>query len=81
MYINESILKSTQTEIIRRELENPSFNYNSPNSAWELYNHVTHSLKTVHPSDYIDTHKAVNSYFVDKFGIPITSKIEELEYA
>lgn len=63
MYISESLIKETQLSIIKKEINNPSFSYNAPDSQWELYNYVTHSLKTVHPSDYIDSHVRIHQYF------------------
>lgn len=71
LYISEDLLKETQIAIIKKEIENPSFNYGAPDTVWEMYNHVTHSLKTIHVSDYIDSHLKTHNYFVDKFNLKL----------
>jgi hypothetical protein len=73
LYINEDLIKETQVAIIKKEMTNPSFEYNAEGSAWEIYNHVTHSLKTVYASDYLDAHKNVHNFFMDKFGMQTTN--------
>jgi hypothetical protein len=69
MYINESLIKETQLAIIKREIENPSYNYNSDNSLWQVYNHITHSLKSVHAANYIDTHGDVHQYICNRYSL------------
>jgi len=63
MFIDDAIITSTQLNIIKREIENPSYNYNIPGSAWELYNHCTHALKEDHPAYYFSRHKDVYNFF------------------
>lgn len=65
MLVEEELISTLQTNIIMREMKKPSFEYNSPGSLWELYNHTTHALKECRPSEWIDTHARVNSLFVD----------------
>lgn len=69
LFINEDIITSTQLNIIKKELVKPSFEYNTPGSLWELYNHITHSLKTSHPMDYIHRHKELHNYMEKKFEL------------
>jgi hypothetical protein len=82
LYLNEGVLKETQIAIIKKEIENPSFTYgeDAVNSAWETYNHITHSLKTIPPSDYIDSHTGVHNYFVNSFGIILQREQGVLEF-
>jgi len=54
LYIEKKIINSTQISIIKKEIEEPSYNYNvDKNSAWSFYNHVTHALKETHPRDWL----------------------------
>ncbi len=69
MYFNKGLLKETQIAEVKRQMEKPTFDYKAAGTAWELYNHITHALKTVHPTDYIDSHIAVNDYFTKRFKI------------
>lgn len=62
MYINEQILKQTQVSILIDELANPSFDHQAKDTAWELYNLTTHALKSVPPSEYLDSHQAVHQF-------------------
>lgn len=68
IFLEEKIVTLTQMGIIKREMEKPSYEYDSdPDSAWVLYNHVTHALKDSHPTCYLDNHQKIHSVFVDNF--------------
>jgi hypothetical protein len=55
--------------MIDRELKKPTHKYSAnPNSAWDLYNHITLALKDSHPLTYLSDHQKVHSFFVDQFG-------------
>jgi Domain of unknown function (DUF932) len=69
LLIDQEILTLTQVGIIQREIEKPTHSYSSnPNSAWDLYNHVTLALKDSHPLNYLSDHQKVHSFFVNEFG-------------
>lgn len=68
MYIEETLIKSTQLNILAREIETPTHNYNAANTMWELYNYTTYSLKSGHPSDWMDQHIDVHNFFVNEMG-------------
>jgi len=58
------LLNTSQLEIIKKEINEPSYEYGSPtNSLWTLFNHITHSLKIAHPSSYFETHINLVNYF------------------
>jgi hypothetical protein len=69
MYIEEEIIQNTQLNIIKREIENPSFNYGADGSMWELYNHTTLALKEIHPSLWMESHTKAHSFFVNTSGL------------
>lgn len=75
LFIEEEIITLTQLGIIKREISNPSYTYHSDkDSAWALYNHVTHALKDSHPSNYLDDHQKVHNLFINHFtGVPVLS--------
>jgi hypothetical protein len=68
MYIEEALVNVTQLAIIKREIENPSFNYNADGSAWQLYNHVTVALKESHPQNHINQHMKHHQFFAREFN-------------
>lgn len=76
LFAHDEILTLTQVGIVKREIDKPSFNYNSDvDSAWTMYNHITLALKESHPMTYIDDHQKVHSFFVKQYGSPIASEV------
>ena len=69
MFLEEDIITATQMSIIKKEMENPSYDYKAPGTAWELYNHVTVALKEEHPSRYINSHKQHHEFFANQFEL------------
>jgi len=78
MYLNEEIISDTQMSIIRKEFQNPSYNYGTPeNNLWTLFNAVTVATRESNAKDYIKVHQDLSDYVVGEFGI-ITKKELEL---
>jgi hypothetical protein len=69
MIVEEQFIESTQLNIIRKELDNPTYNYGADNSLWELYQFTTFSMKEVHPSLWMNNHIDAHSFFVEASGI------------
>lgn len=66
LFLEEKALTLTQLGIIEREIKNPSVDMGTdPDSAWTLYNHVTHALKESHPSIYLENHQKVHKIFLN----------------
>lgn len=69
LLIDQEVLTLTQVGMIQREIEKPTHNYSTnPDSAWDLYNHVTLALKDSHPLSYLSDHQKVHTFFVNEFG-------------
>lgn len=87
LLIEREILTLTQVGIVQREIEKPSHQYSqNPDSAWDLYNHITFALKDSHPLSYLNDHQKVHNFFVDQFGqlkqaiyVPVEEITEEEE--
>jgi hypothetical protein len=69
MFLEQDIIQSTQLNIIKREIANPSFDYGAPDSMWELYNHTTLAMKEIHPSLWMKSHMDVHNFFVNEGGV------------
>lgn len=69
MFIEESLITSTQLNIINREISSPSFDYKSKDSLWELYNHVTFSMRQAHPNNWMDSHINAHNFFVNECSL------------
>ena len=65
MYIEEQFIESTQLNIIKRELDKPTHDYNSPSSLWELYNHTTFAIGAIHPGRWIEDHMSAHKFFTE----------------
>lgn len=73
LFASEEILTLTQVGVVKREMDKPSYNYNcDADSAWAMYNHVTHALKQSHPLHFLDNHESVHKYFVNQYGQLVT---------
>ena len=69
LFINENILTSTQLSEVKQEMENPTFDYGTPDdNLWTLYNHVTHAVKSTHPSLWIDRLRDVHTFFTQEYS-------------
>lgn len=64
MFIEEQILTVTQLAIIQKEKLKSTYSEFSDNSMWSLYNHITHSLKSAHPADYIEQHVNTHQFIM-----------------
>lgn len=67
MYMNESLITTTQLEIIRKQM------YYSQDfkekTAWSLYNWATESLKQSHAGNYIKNHLKLHTYISNKLKL------------
>ena len=69
LFLNQDIITSTQLNILKREIDKPSFDYNAPNSLWETYNHLTHALKTSHPTEYFERHQRLHEFVETEYEL------------
>lgn len=70
LYIDDAIISDVQMSIIRKEIQNPSFDYGcDKNSLWQLYNNITVGLKNSHPSKWISNHSSLNKIIDNKFEL------------
>jgi hypothetical protein len=59
--------------LISRELKLPTFDYQSKDSLWELYQYTTFAMKEEHPRLWIDNHIAAHDFFVNEAGVLISA--------
>lgn len=82
MIIEEKFIESTQLNIIRDELNKPTYNYGADGSLWELYQFTTFSMKELHPSLWMNNHIDAHAFFLDAANIapkPIFKPAVQLE--
>jgi hypothetical protein len=73
MFLDAEVINSTQLNTISRELKLPTFDYQSKDSLWELYQHTTFAMKEEHPRLWIDNHIAAHDFFVNEAGVLISA--------
>jgi Domain of unknown function (DUF932) len=69
LFIEEGIVTSTQLSIIKREIENPSFDYGVEGSLWNAYNAVTVSLKDAVPAQNMKQHIQLHDFIQKEYSI------------
>jgi hypothetical protein len=65
MYMEEDILNTEQLQIVKRESQHSE--HFTGNSAYDLYNWVTESLKKSHPANYLEKHSRLHTLFLNEF--------------
>lgn len=73
MFIENEIIQSTQLGLISKEIQFPTYNYNSPNSLWELYQFTTSALRDIHPILYMEKHMEAHKFFVNEAGCLVSN--------
>ena len=69
MFIDDGIITSTQLSIIKNEIKKPTYDYEADGTVYQLYNHVTHALKTCPPQHWMTQQIAAHSFYTREFNI------------
>lgn len=69
MFLEEEFITSTQINIIKKEITIPTYDYNAPDSLWELYQFTTFGMKDIHPTLWMKNHMDAHKFFVNESGI------------
>jgi hypothetical protein len=79
MILEKQFIESTQLNVIEREIKNPTFDYNAPNTLWELYQFTTFSMREIHPTLWMGNHIDAHEFFVNASG-ELSGKIIPVEW-
>ena len=74
LYLEEEIITSHQLSILKKEFNHESFDYGVKGSMFNLYQAVTHSLKTSHPTQFLNSHLDAHTFFTNATGILVENK-------
>lgn len=69
LFLEEAVITSTQLNIIKREIENPSFTYGIEGSLWNDYNAVTVALRDAIPSQNLKQHIQLHEFIQKEYSI------------
>lgn len=76
LYLEQEIISAHQLSILKREINGESFEYGVKGTLYNLYQAVTHSLKTSHPSRWMDDHIEAHKFFTNEAGIAVLKPAE-----
>lgn len=68
LFVEEEIITSTQLNIVKSEILNPSFNYNADGSLWQFWNHLTYSMSETAVPNYIDKSLKLFNFFEQEYA-------------
>ena len=78
MFLCNQIITSTQLNIIKREIENPTYDYGvAPLNAWAIYNYATHAFKEDNPKSWIKRHTDLHKFFRIEFGYESPAPVQD----
>jgi len=69
LFIEEGILNTTQLNILKKEILEPSFDEFKGEDLWSFYNNTTYALKNSHPINYIDNHIQLHEFVEIEYGL------------
>lgn len=70
LFLQEDLVTARQLVVIRQEMRHPSYDYKTGgNTLWDVYNHVTFSMRNSHPANWFTVHGKLNKHVSDKFSI------------
>lgn len=73
MIVEEGFISSSELNIIRKEIQKPTHDYNAQDSLWELYQYTTFAMKETHPANWMTDHISAHSFFVGVNGEIVTN--------
>ena len=81
MFIEDKFITSTQLNIIKKELSNPTHDYGANGSLWELYNYVTYAMKTnTNARNWLNIHSDAHSFFTNVANVAHKEMIVDLQF-
>lgn len=69
LFIDKQLITSTQLNQIKASIKNPVYDYEAPNTVWELYNYVTEALRDISPHYWLQAQSDIHKWFVQEFSI------------
>ncbi len=73
LYLDEEVITAHQLSVIKGEMGIESFDYGVKDSLYNVYQAVTHSLKSSHPTFWLNSHLETHKFFVNEAGLLVSS--------
>jgi Domain of unknown function (DUF932) len=72
MFFKHDLINTEQMSVIKTECLAPSYDYDcGKDTLWATYQHITHSLKTTHPRDYMAVQQKVHKHLCTEFNVNV----------
>ena len=78
LFLEEEVITAHQLGVLKREYFAESFDYGVTGTLFNLYQDVTHSLKSSHPRDFLNNHISAHKFFTTEAGLILPSHNREL---
>lgn len=70
MFYEQDLITTTQMSVIKKEMNSTTFGVMGEKvSLWNIYNWITESYKSEHPSNFLNKHVEFHNYFENKFEL------------
>lgn len=69
MYIDDQIITANQLSAIKKQIYEPSYNYGTTNTVWNLMNNITFALREAHPKNWMQQHIDIYTFLKNEFDI------------
>lgn len=69
MFMINEIITPTQLNIVKRELNKPTFDEFADDTLWSAYNHVTYALRESHPNTYFQQHINLHDFIETEYQL------------
>ena len=69
LFMIEDIITPNQLSIVKKQLDESSFDEFKEESVWSAYNHVTYALKESHPLNYINQHVDFHKFMQKEYSL------------
>lgn len=69
LYLEQNIITAHQLAVIKGEMDVESYDYGVTDTLFNVYQAVTHSLKSAHPTYWLNSHLDAHKFFVNEAGI------------
>ncbi len=69
LYLEQEIITAHQLSVVKGEMDRESYDYGIKDSLFNVYQAVTHSLKSSHPISWLNSHTGTHDFFCKEANI------------
>lgn len=69
LYFQEEYMKAEQTNIIREERKNPTFDYSYKGTVWEFFKHISYAMIDSSPKEWLIKMQKIHHTIINEFNL------------